>query len=428
MKGIKFVFDFNKNEGFLRDKFEKKLIGTFSEAGMMIKNLWCTLDKRVIMADFPVIYYTNECIVEFAIRSNDNFDDVIAQIKDILHKIELEKESGFSVVNMQPTPIMIMKDEEESQLKNSKVFVTGVTGQLGHDVMNCLYEAGYEAIGSGLSEIYTGIQDGSPVTQMPYISLNIMDIENVNKILTEIKPDIVIHCAAWNSVDRAEEEDRVGLVRSTNASGTRSIAEACAQIDAKMVYISTDYVFDGSGEMPWPADAENACALNVYGQTKREGELAVSETMAKFFIIRTSWAYGINGNNFVKVMLEIGKKYNMVRVVNDQIGTPTYTKDLANLIVEMIATDKFGYYNATNEGGYVSWFDFAYEIFRQAGIDTKVLPVATNEYDEKKAERPLNSRLDKSKLTANGFHQLPDWRDALGRYLEELGERGKDMG
>ena len=302
-----------------------------------------------------------------------------------------------------------------------KVFVTGVAGQLGHDVMNELAKRGYEGIGSDLAPEYSGVQDGSAVTGMPYVSLDITDAEAVARVLNEVHPDVVVHCAAWTAVDLAEDEDKIDKVRAINAGGTANIAKVCKELDAKMVYISTDYVFDGQGTEPWEPDCKDYKPMNVYGQTKLEGELAVSSTLDKYFIVRIAWVFGLNGKNFIKTMLNVGKKYDTVRVVNDQIGTPTYTLDLARLLVDMIETEKYGYYHATNEGGYISWYDFTKEIFRQAGYDTKVVPVTTEEYGLSKAARPFNSRLDKKKLTENGFTPLPTWQDALCRYLKEIG-------
>ena len=301
-----------------------------------------------------------------------------------------------------------------------KVFVTGVGGQLGHDVMNELHKRGYEGIGSDIAPVYSGVSDGSPVTAMPYVQLDITDKEAVTKTIKEVQPDVVIHCAAWTAVDMAEDDDKVSLVRAINAGGTQNIADVCKTLDCKMVYISTDYVFDGQGETPWEPDCKDYQPLNVYGQTKLEGELAVANTLDKFFIVRIAWVFGLNGKNFIKTMLSVGKKFDTVRVVNDQIGTPTYTLDLSRLLVDMIETDKYGYYHATNEGGYISWYDFTCEIFRQAGYDTKVVPVTTEEYGLSKAARPFNSRLEKRKLVDVGFTPLPDWKDALARYLKEL--------
>lgn len=301
-----------------------------------------------------------------------------------------------------------------------KIFVTGVAGQLGHDVMNELEKRGYEGIGSDVAAEYTGIQDGSAVTKMAYVSLDITDKAAVEKTLTEIHPDVVVHCAAWTAVDMAEDDDKVAKVRAVNAGGTENIALVCKKLDCKMVYLSTDYVFDGQGETPWDPDCKDYKPMNVYGQTKLEGELAVSGNLDKYFIVRIAWVFGVNGKNFIKTMLNVGKTHDTVRVVKDQIGTPTYTYDLARLLIDMIETDKYGYYHATNEGGYISWYDFTCEIYRQAGYDTKVIPVTTEEYGMSKAARPFNSRLDKSKLVKNGFTPLPTWQDALSRYLKEI--------
>ncbi len=301
-----------------------------------------------------------------------------------------------------------------------KIFVTGVAGQLGHDVMNELASRGYTGIGTDLAETYSGIQDGSYVTKAEYVPLDITNAEDVMKTIHSVNPDAVVHCAAWTAVDLAEDEDKQAKVKAINVDGTKNIADACKKVDAKMVYISTDYVFDGQGTEPWQPDCKDYKPLNVYGQTKLGGELAVSKTLDKYFIVRIAWVFGKNGNNFIKTMLNIGKKYDTLKVVNDQIGTPTYTYDLARLLVDMIETDKYGYYHATNEGGYISWYDFACEIFRQAGYTTKVVPVTTEEYGLSKAARPFNSRLDKSKLLENGFKPLPTWQDALVRYLKEI--------
>lgn len=302
-----------------------------------------------------------------------------------------------------------------------KVFVTGVNGQLGHDVMNELNKRGYEGLGSDIAECYSGVADGSAVTTMPYVSLDITDEEKVKKVIEEYKPDAIVHCAAWTAVDMAEDDDKVEKVRAINADGTKYIAEACKEVDSKMVYISTDYVFNGQGERPWQPDDKNYEPLNVYGQTKLEGELNVSGILDKYFIVRIAWVFGLNGKNFIKTMVNVGKSHDEVRVVNDQIGTPTYTLDLSVLLVDMIETDKYGYYHATNDdnGEYISWYDFTKEIYRQAGMNIKVIPVSTEEYGLSKAKRPFNSRLDKSKLIENGFKPLPSWKDALGRYLKD---------
>ncbi|MCI5533070.1 MAG: dTDP-4-dehydrorhamnose reductase [Caecibacter massiliensis] len=302
-----------------------------------------------------------------------------------------------------------------------KIFVTGVNGQLGHDVMNELASRGYEGVGSDLASFYSGIDDGTAVTRMPYVSLDITDAQAVKQVLEDVHPDAVIHCAAWTAVDMAEDDENVAKVRAVNAGGTQNIADVCKELDCKMLYLSTDYVFDGQGTEPWQPDCKEYKPLNVYGQTKLEGELAVSGTLDKYFIVRIAWVFGKNGKNFVKTMLNVGKTHDTVRVVNDQIGTPTYTFDLARLLVDMIESDAYGYYHATNEGGYISWYDFTCEIYRQAGYTTKVIPVTTAEYGLSKAKRPFNSRLDKSKLIVNGFKPLPDWKDALQRYLKEQG-------
>ena len=288
-----------------------------------------------------------------------------------------------------------------------KVFVTGVGGQLGHDVMNELAKRGYAGIGSDVQ----GDCD---------YPLDITDASAVEQVLTEVNPDVVIHCAAWTAVDLAEDEDKQERVRAINVGGTQNIADVCKKLNCKMVYISTDYVFDGQGETPWEPDCKDYAPLNVYGQTKLDGELAVSNTLEKFFIVRIAWVFGKNGNNFIKTMLNVGKKYETLRVVNDQVGTPTYTLDLSRLLVDMIETEKYGYYHATNEGGYISWYDFACEIFRQAGYTNTVLPVTTAEYGLSKATRPFNSRLNKRKLVEAGFQPLPTWQDALARYLKEI--------
>lgn len=300
-----------------------------------------------------------------------------------------------------------------------KFLVTGVNGQLGHDVMNELYKRGYEGVGSDKTEAYDGISDESAITKMNYVSLDITDRCSVERVVNSVQPDVIIHCAAWTAVDMAEETDKRGLVYAINVSGTQNIADACKTINAKMIYLSTDYVFDGQGEKPWKPDCKDYNPLNVYGQTKLEGELAVSKTLDKFFIVRIAWVFGLNGSNFVKTMINVGKTHDEVKVVNDQIGTPTYCLDLARLLVDMSETDKYGYYHATNEGGYISWYDFCVEIYRQYGLTTKVFPVTTAEYGQNRAARPMNSRLDKSKLIEAGFRPLPIWQDAVSRYLKE---------
>lgn len=295
-----------------------------------------------------------------------------------------------------------------------KVFVTGVGGQLGYDVMNELVKRNYEVIGSDV------LAKENIALPYEYIQLDITDKEDVENVINSVQPDAVIHCAAWTAVDAAEEEQNKAKVFAINVDGTRNIAEACKKSDCKMIYISTDYVFNGQGEEPWQADCKDYAPLNVYGESKLHGELAVAELLKKYFIVRIAWVFGKNGNNFIKTMLNVGKKYDTLRVVNDQIGTPTYTFDLARLLVDMIETDKYGYYHATNEGGYISWYDFACEIFKQAKYETKVIPVTTEEYGLSKAQRPFNSRLDKSKLISKNFSPLPEWKDALARYLKEI--------
>lgn len=300
-----------------------------------------------------------------------------------------------------------------------KVFVTGVGGQLGHDVVNDLTARGHEAVGSDIAEVYSGIQDGSAVTTVPYISLDITDEKAVKETVEKIHPDAIIHCAAWTAVDAAEDEENKVKVLAINAEGTKNIAEAAKAVDAKMLYLSTDYVFDGAGERPWEPDDKCYAPLNFYGATKLEGEKWVAGILDKYFIVRIAWVFGLNGKNFIKTMINVGKTHDTVRVVNDQIGTPTYTLDLARLLVDMIETEKYGYYHATNEGGYISWYDFCCEFYRQYGLETRVIPVTTAEYGLSKAARPFNSRLDKSKLIAAGFTPLPNWKDAVKRYLAE---------
>ena len=302
-----------------------------------------------------------------------------------------------------------------------KVLVTGVGGQLGHDVMNELAKRGYEGVGSDIAPAYSGVADGSAVTTMPYVPMDITNAAAVAETIKSVNPDVIVHCAAWTAVDLAEDEDKKAKVFAINAEGTENIARVAKEIDAKMVYISTDYVFDGQGTSPWKPDCKDYKPLNVYGESKLKGELAVSGTLEKYFIVRIAWVFGLNGKNFIKTMLNVGQSHDTVRVVYDQIGTPTYTLDLSRLLVDMIETDKYGYYHATNEGGFISWYEFTKEIYKQAGLPTKVLPVTTAEYGLSKAARPFNSRLDKSKLVEAGFKPLPTWQDALGRYLKEIG-------
>ncbi len=301
-----------------------------------------------------------------------------------------------------------------------KVLVTGVAGQLGHDVMNELHKRGYEGVGSDIAPQYSGADDGTAVTKMDYVQMDITNSEEVTETIKKVNPDVVVHCAAWTAVDLAEESENKEKVMAINVGGTENIAKVCKELDCKMVYISTDYVFDGYGTRPWEEDCKDYAPLNVYGESKLMGEKVVSLNLEKYFIVRIAWVFGVNGNNFIKTMLKVGKKFDTLKVVNDQIGTPTYTYDLSRLLVDMIKTDKYGYYHATNEGGYISWYDFACEIFKQAGYKTKVNPVTTEEYGVSKARRPFNSRLNKTKLVDNGFTPLPDWKDALSRYLKEI--------
>lgn len=300
-----------------------------------------------------------------------------------------------------------------------KIFVTGVCGQLGHDVANNAAARGYDVVCSDIQPLYSGVADGSAVTGALYVQLDITDRSSVFEVLSEIRPDAVIHCAAWTDVDAAEDEENRGKADRINHLGTLYIAEAAKSVDCKMIYISTDYVFDGKGDRPWKPDDKCYAPLNVYGKSKLDGELAVSSTLEKYYIVRIAWAFGLNGKNFIKTMIKAGKTHDSVRVVNDQIGTPTYTTDLARLLVDMAETDKYGYYHATNEGGYISWYDFCVEFYKQSGLKTEVIPVSTSEYGLSKAARPENSRLDRSKLAEAGFTPLPDWRDAVRRYLQE---------
>ena len=295
-----------------------------------------------------------------------------------------------------------------------KVLVTGTSGQLGHDVMLELKKRGIDCLGTD--------RTGGDNPEFDTTILDITDQENVDKVINNYHPDAIIHCAAWTNVDAAEAPENAAAVRAVNVAGTENLAKACKAIDAKMIYISTDYVFDGQGNKPWQPDDKNYAPLNVYGQSKLDGEKAVADNLDKYFIVRIAWVFGKNGKNFVKTMLGVGKTHPEVRVVDDQVGTPTYTPDLSRLLVDMVLTDKYGYYHATNEGGYISWADFTKEIFKQAGIDSKVIPVTTAEYGASVAARPFNSRLDKSKLVENGFTPLPTWQDALSRYLRVLDE------
>ena len=287
-----------------------------------------------------------------------------------------------------------------------RVLVTGANGQLGHDVVNELRKRNHEAVGTDI----TGNVD------------YLLDITDPRIIVAvrKINPDAIIHCAAWTAVDAAEDLENREKVYAINVTGTKNLVEAAKQLNCKFLYLSTDYVFDGQGDEPWRPDDKSYAPLNFYGQTKLEGELEVC-SLEKFFTVRIAWVFGLNGNNFIKTMVNVGKVHHEVRVVNDQIGTPTYTYDLSRLLVDMIETDKYGYYHATNEGGYISWYDFCVEIYKQLDMDTIVIPVTTEQYGLSKASRPFNSRLDKSKLDDNGFERLPDWKDALSRYLIESG-------
>lgn len=296
-----------------------------------------------------------------------------------------------------------------------KVLVTGTSGQLGFDVMEELARRGYEGIGADRAE--TDVE-------FEHVVLDITDAEKVMETVKEVKPDVIVHCAAWTNVDAAEDPANLKVVRAVNVEGTANLAKAAKEVDAKFVYISTDYVFNGEGERPWEPDDKNYAPINVYGQSKLDGELEVAKILDKYFIVRIAWVFGRNGKNFIKTMIEVGKKRDVVKVVDDQIGTPTYTVDLARLLVDMIETDKYGYYHATNEGGYISWADFTEEIYKDAGMDVKVERVSTEEYEKiagkTVAKRPFNSRLDKSKLVNNGFKPLPTWQDATKRFIQIL--------
>lgn len=303
--------------------------------------------------------------------------------------------------------------------RDMKILVTGIGGQLGHDVVNDALSRGHEAVGSDIAPAYSGVADGLAVTTAQYVQLDITDEVAVQRAIKEIRPDAIIHCAAWTAVDAAEEAENKAKVHAINVDGTKYIAAAAKAVGGKMLYLSTDYVFDGKGTRPWQPDDKNYAPLNYYGQTKLEGEMAVAENLEKFFIVRIAWVFGLNGKNFIKTMINVGKTHPQVRVVDDQIGTPTYTHDLARLLVDMIETEKYGYYHATNEGGYISWADLAEESYRATGMAVKVNRVTTAEYGLSKAARPENSRLDKSKLVECGFTPLPDWKDAVKRYIAE---------
>lgn len=305
-----------------------------------------------------------------------------------------------------------------------KVLVTGVNGQLGRDMVNELVRRGHQAVGADITDRYAGNADGTAVTRAPYERLDITDREKVSQTVSAVRPDAVIHCAAWTAVDDAELEENRTCVYAVNADGTRYLAEAAKDAGAKMVYVSTDYVFGGGGERPWQPDDRCFAPLNVYGRSKLAGELAVSRALERYFIVRTSWVFGVNGRNFIRTMIRLGRTRGAVRVVSDQIGRPTYTADLARLLADMAETGRYGVYHATNEGGYISWYDLCCECYRQAGLNTKVIPVTTAEYGLSRAARPFNSRLDTGKLREAGFEPLPDWRDAVGRYLREAGLQG----
>ena len=289
-----------------------------------------------------------------------------------------------------------------------RIAVTGATGQLGTDVVARLRDRGHQVLGLGSAD------------------MDITDIDSVRSVLTAFSPDAVIHCAAWTAVDAAEEPENREKVFAVNAAGTENIARVCRELDSRMLYISTDYVFSGEGTEPWRPQCRDFAPLNVYGESKLRGEQAVTGLLEKYFIVRIAWVFGLHGKNFVRTMLNVAQKHDTVRVVNDQIGTPTFTEDLAVLLADMIVTDRYGIYHATNEGGYISWYDFTCEIYRQAGLAVKVLPVTTAEYGLSLARRPFNSRLDKSDLPARGFTPLPDWRDALSRYLLQLPENHRE--
>ncbi len=311
------------------------------------------------------------------------------------------------------------------------ILVTGVNGQLGHDCVNEADKRAYTVYGSDITENYSGVKDGSAVTRSQYIQLDITDSKAVAKAVGKLKPDVIIHCAAWTAVDAAEDEENRARVLSINADGTRYLVEAAKAANSKILYLSTDYVFDGKGCKPWKPDDINYSPINVYGKSKLAGEQAVSSIIEKFFIVRIAWVFGLNGKNFIKTMINVGRTHDIVRVVDDQVGTPTYTRDLARLLLDMVETEKYGYYHATNSeckpGEYISWADLAEEAYRIAGMNVKVERVTTEEYGLSKAVRPKNSRLDKTKLVEAGFEALPDWKDAVKRYIEEAGLAGKNV-
>ena len=295
-----------------------------------------------------------------------------------------------------------------------KILVTGSNGQLGSDMVNELLKRGQTVIGTDIFD--HGLLEGND--RYSYVPMDLTKPSATEKVI-EIAPDAIIHCAAWTAVDAAEDEENREKVYAINVTGTAHLVDAAVKLDCRFLYLSTDYVFDGQGTEPWKPDDRSYAPLSYYGETKLKGEFEVTR-LDKFFIVRIAWVFGRNGKNFIRTMINVGKTHDEVRVVNDQIGTPTYTYDLARLLADMIETEKYGYYHATNEGGYISWYEFCLEIYRQAGLNTKVIPVTTEEYGLSKAKRPFNSRLDKSKLSENGFERLPDWKDALRRYLQEL--------
>lgn len=296
-----------------------------------------------------------------------------------------------------------------------KVLVTGTSGQLGYDVMMELKKRGHEGIGADRADSDADFE---------HVILDITDAKKVSEVVAGIKPDAIVHCAAWTNVDGAEDPANRNVVMAVNVEGTANLVKAAKEVDAKFMYISTDYVFNGQGEKPWGPDDKDFAPLNVYGESKLDGELEVSKILEKYFIVRIAWVFGKNGNNFIKTMIKVGETHDVVEVVSDQIGTPTYTFDLARLLVDMIETDKYGYYHATNEGGYISWAEFAEEIYKQANMDVRVVAVSTKDYEEKAgrtvAKRPFNSRLNKSKLVEAGFEPLPTWQDAVSRYIKEM--------
>ncbi|SJZ77111.1 dTDP-4-dehydrorhamnose reductase [Anaerorhabdus furcosa] len=303
---------------------------------------------------------------------------------------------------------------------SKKIFVTGACGQIGVDVVNELLNRKYEVIATDLCELcdydlLTKFND-----EIMYFQLDIKNEDILRDVINKVTPDIIIHCAAWTSVDLAEFEENQELVRKINVESTKVLASCAKDLDIKIVYISTDYVFDGEGVDPWKPDCNNYNPLNFYGLTKLYGEMKITNALEKYFIVRTSWVFGKNGKNFIKTILELSKVHNEIKVINDQIGSPTYSFDLSRLIVDMIETDKYGYYHITNEGEYISWYELAKEVFFQKEISTKIIPVSTEQYGVNKAIRPLNSRLNKEKIIENGFKPLPVWKDAVSRFLKEL--------